>query len=57
MWLVHKIFHAMFDIKKGRLCWSIHVDNETDDKVLNIIWILKSDVHDATNPVIEGSPM
>ena len=55
--MVHDIFHDMSKIKEVRFCWDIHVYNETHGKVLKIVEILDSDVHEATNQVIEGSSM
>ena len=55
MWVVYDILHFMYDINEVRLCCSIHVSTETHGKVLNIIASLSSDVHESTNPVIEGS--
>ena len=47
----------MRDIKEGRFCWGIHLFTETRGKSLKIVASLNSDVHEATNPVIEGSYM
>ena len=57
MWMVHEIFHAMYKIKEIGFCWGIHAATEAHGKVLNIVASLDSDVHEATNPVIEGSYM
>ena len=57
MRLVHEIFHAMSEGKECRFCWGIHITTQAHDEVLNIISCLDSDVHEATNPVIEGTPM
>ena len=57
MCIVQDIFHAVSEIKEVRLCWSIHVATEVNDKVLNTIAIFNIDIHEATNPVIEGSSM
>ena len=53
--MVHEIFHAMFESNESMLCWVIHIATETRGKILNIKTSLNSDVHDATNPLIEGS--
>ena len=55
--MVHDIFHAMFEIKESRFCWLIHVATDMYGDILKIIDILNSDMHEATNPVIEGSSM
>ena len=55
--MVHEIFHDMSDIKESGFYSVIHVATETHDKVLNIVASLNSDLHEATNPVIEGSSM
>ena len=57
MWMVHAIFHAMYKIKEIGFYWGIHVATEAHGKVLIIVASLDSDVHAATNPVIEGSSM
>ena len=57
MWVVNKIFHAMSESKLVGIFWSIYVSTDTHDKLLNIIYSLNSDVHEATNPVVEGAPM
>ena len=55
--MVHEIFHVMSESKESGFCWGIHVATEAHCKVLNTIVSLDSDVHEATNPVIEGSYM
>ena len=55
--MVHEIFHDMSVIMDSGFCSVIHVATETHDKVLNIVASLNSDLHEATNPVIEGSSM
>ena len=57
MWAVQEIFHAMSESKEGRTCRRIHAASETNGKVLNIISIFNSDVHEDTNPVIDGKTM
>ena len=57
MWMVHEILHAMSESKEIKFCWGIHVSTETCGNILKIILSLNSDVHEATNPVIEGSWM
>ena len=52
MWVVHEVFHAMFEIKKGMFCWCIHTATEAHCEILKIITSLESDVHESTNPVI-----
>ena len=54
MWVVHEIFHAMFEIKESRFYWQINVSTEVHGEILNIIASLDIYVHDATNPVIES---
>ena len=53
MWMVHEIFHTISKRKEIWFCWGIHVATEAHGKVLNIIAILDSDVHEATNLVTE----
>ena len=53
MWMVHEIFHAMSNSKEIWFCWGIYVATDVHGKVLNIVASLDSDVHEATNPVIE----
>ena len=48
-WMVHDIFHAMFDRNKIRFCC---VATETHGKILKVISSFNSDVHEYTNPVI-----
>ena len=55
--MVHEIFHDMYESKAGRIYWRIYVAVETHGKVLSITAILNIGVHEATNPVIEGSPV
>ena len=55
MWMVHDIFHIMFESKEGRFCWDIHVSTEAYGEILKTIESLKSDVNESTNPVIEVS--
>ena len=57
MRVVHEIFHAMSEGKECRFCWGVHITTQDHDEVLNIISCLDSDVHEVTNPVIEGTPM
>ena len=57
MKMADEIFHAISEGNKCRLCWSIHINTQSHCKVLKIIACLDSDVHKATNPVIEGTPM
>ena len=52
MWVVHDIFHDIYDSKEGVLCCSIRVSTYMHGKVLKIVASLNSDVHEATNPVI-----
>ena len=51
------IFCPMSEGNKYRLFWGIRINNQLNGKLLNIIACLNSDVHEATNPVIEGTPM
>ena len=53
--LMREIFRAMPEVNKSRLCWGIHITTETYGNVLNSIECLDSDLHEATNPVIEGT--
>ena len=57
MWMVNKIFHAMYDIKESGLYWGIHVSTETHGRVLIFVPSLNSDVNEANNPVIKGYSM
>ena len=57
MRVVNEIFHAIYERKEGRICWRIHVATEARGEILKIVASLNSCVHEATNPVIEGSPM
>ena len=57
MWMVNKIFHAMYDIKEIGLYWGIHVSTETHGRVLIFVPSLNSDVNEANNPVIKGYSM
>ena len=57
MWIVHEIFHDISNREEIWFCWGIHVATEAYCKVLNTIVSLDSDVHEATNPGIEGSYM
>ena len=52
MWMLHEIFHAMFEINKGRFCWCIRIAAEAHCEILKIIASFYSDVHESTNPVI-----
>ena len=52
MWMVHEIFHAMFEIKERRFCWCIHVATEAHCGIFKAIARLDSDVNDYINPVI-----
>ena len=53
MWMVHEIFHAMFESKKICLCWCVHVFTEAHGDILKIIACLDGDVHESTNLVME----
>ena len=55
MWMVHDIFHAMFEIKERRFCWGVHIATDAHGDILKNVASLDSDVHESTNPVIEGS--
>ena len=55
--MVHGIFHEMYKSKESGFCWGIDVSTETHGKVFKIVVSLNSDVHGATNPVIEVSSM
>ena len=55
--VVHEILHAIYDSKEVSICWVIHVSNDTHSNILNIVVSFNSDVHEATNPVIEGASM
>ena len=57
MRMVYEIFHSMFERKKGRFCWCIHISTEAHCEILKIIASLGSDVNESTNPMIEGSSM
>ena len=57
IWIVHEIFHAISEIKDRRFCWGINISTDTHGKILKIIASLNSDLHEATNPVIEGHSM
>ena len=57
MWMVHEIFHSMFESKKGRLCWWIHIATEAHCEILKIIASLDSGLNKSTNPMILGSSM
>ena len=57
IWMVHKIFHAIFDIKESSFCWCIHLSTEAHGEILKTTASLNSDVHESTNPVIEVSSM
>ena len=54
---MHEILHIMSERKKNRLCLVIHITTYTHDAILNIIACLDINVHEATNPVIEGTPI
>ena len=56
MRVTHLIFHAISLGNEGRFCWSIHIDTDIYGKVLKIVACLDSDVNEATNPFIEGTP-
>ena len=47
----------MFKSKEIRLCWCIHVATEVHGEILKITAILKSDVNEYTNPIIDLSSM
>ena len=53
MCMLYDILYAMFESKKCRFCWGIHVATEAHGEKLNIIASLYSGVHDYNNPVIE----
>ena len=53
VWMVHEIFHAIFESKERRLFWCIRVSNEAHWEILKIIESLDSDVHESTNLVID----
>ena len=55
--MVHDVPHAMSERKECNIYGRIHEYTETHGKVLKIISSLNSDVHEATNPVIEVSYM
>ena len=57
MWVVHEIFHAMFEIKESRFYWQINVSTEVHGEILNIIASLDGAVHEYNNPVIDLSSM
>ena len=57
MRVMHEILHAMSEGEKIRFYWGIHTATYMNGKVLKIIACLDSDVHDATNPVNEGTLM
>ena len=57
MWMVDNIFHAMFYTKEIRFFWGVPVATEAHDEILKVVASLDSDVHESTNPVIEGSSM
>ena len=52
MWVVSKILHAMSDSKDVRFYWHIHLSTDMHGKIISIVAILNSDLHDTTNPVI-----
>ena len=52
MWMVHRIPHVIFYIKKARFYWWIYIDIEAHCDKLKIIESLESDVHESINPVI-----
>ena len=54
MWILHDIFHDIYDSKWNRLYWVIIVSTEMHGKMLNIIASLNSAVHESTIPVIKG---
>ena len=57
MWMLHEVFHTMFESNKSRFCWCIHISSDSYCKILMIIASLDSDVHESTNPVIYWSSM
>ena len=57
MWMVHEIFHAMFEIKESSFCWVVLVYNDRHCEILKIIASLNSDVHESANSVVEVSSM
>ena len=57
MLMVNDKFHYVYEIKEGRLFWSICVATEMHSKVLKMIYFLNSDVNEAKKPVIERSSM
>ena len=57
MRVVHEILLKMSEGKKFRLCWGVHITTQSHGELLDTIACLNSDVHEATNPVIEETPM
>ena len=57
MWVFYEILHTISESKEGRFCWSIHVAPDAHGKLLYIMFIFNSDMHEAANPVIQGSSM
>ena len=55
--MVHEIFHTMYEGKEVRFFWIIYIATDTCGKVLKITVCLHSDMHETTNPVIDGTPM
>ena len=53
MWMAYEILHAMFESKKIRLCWCIHVNTEANGEILNIIPSLDVNMHESNNLVID----
>ena len=52
MWMVHKIFHAMFESNKCVFCWFSHIATEAHCEILKIIASLDSDLNDSTSTII-----
>ena len=56
MWMVHEVFHDIFEIDKIRFCWCIYIATEADCDILEIIAILDSDVHESTTQWFSDPP-
>ena len=57
MRVLNDILHAMSEDKELRFCWGIHITTQAHGEILKIISCLDSDVYEATNPMIEVTPM
>ena len=57
MWMVHGVFHTLFEIKESRFCFWIHVATEAHGEMLKIIASLYIDVNEYTSPVIDWYSM